>query len=230
VAARFAADGDDVVILGRRGAVLDRAASEINQACCDDRVTTQVADLTDPGQVAVAAHAIAGRGVMDVIVNNAGGAFGGSPTSLAETAEGWPPGFDGNVLTSVLLTEALEPALSRPGGRILTITSISALRGAGSLRCCEGGAARVDDEPRNLAGSRRHHRQRRCARLHPGHGVLELALTDEVVDARVALTPVVRPGTPEEVAAAVAYLASPSAGFTTGQILQVNGGSVLGRG
>ena len=58
----------------------------------------------------------------------------------------------------------------------------------------------------------------------------KLRLTDEVVDARVASTPVGRPGTPEEVAAAVAYLASPSAGFTTGQILQGNGGWVLGRG
>jgi len=48
--------------------------------------------------------------------------------------------------------------------------------------------------------------------------------------ARVRQTLVNRAGEPNDVAAAVHYLASPSAGYVTGQILQVNGGSVLGRG
>jgi 3-oxoacyl-[acyl-carrier protein] reductase len=51
-----------------------------------------------------------------------------------------------------------------------------------------------------------------------------------IFDDRVAQIPAGRPGTPEEVAEAVAHLASPEAGWTTGQILQVNGGTVLGRG
>ena len=46
---------------------------------------------------------------------------------------------------------------------------------------------------------------------------------------RASGIPMGRPGTPAEVAEAVAYLASPSAGWTTGQILGVNGGTVLGR-
>lgn len=55
-------------------------------------------------------------------------------------------------------------------------------------------------------------------------------LTTELHDSRVAQIPAGRPGTPEEVAAAAAYLAAPDAGWTTGQILQVNGGTLLGRG
>jgi len=55
-------------------------------------------------------------------------------------------------------------------------------------------------------------------------------LSAQVVEPRVEGTLVRRPGTPEEVAEAVAYLASEQAGFTTGQILPVSGGAVLGRG
>jgi 3-oxoacyl-[acyl-carrier protein] reductase len=55
-------------------------------------------------------------------------------------------------------------------------------------------------------------------------------LTREVYRERLATVPAGRPGTPAEIAAAVGYLASADAGFTTGQILQVNGGAVLGRG
>nr|WP_291410942.1 SDR family oxidoreductase [Actinophytocola sp.] len=55
-------------------------------------------------------------------------------------------------------------------------------------------------------------------------------LTDELVASRLARIPMGRAGSPEEVAAATAYLAAPDAGWTTGQILQVNGGTLLGRG
>ena len=47
---------------------------------------------------------------------------------------------------------------------------------------------------------------------------------------RLRLVPMNRPGTPDEVAEAVAYLASDGGGWTTGQILQVNGGGLLGHG
>ena len=95
--------GDGVVIVGRRGAVLAAAAAELNAACGADRVTTEVADLADPQDVEAVARAIGNRGAVDVLVLNAGGNFGGEPSSLVETADGWRRDFDGNVLTAVLL-------------------------------------------------------------------------------------------------------------------------------
>lgn len=230
VAARFAADGDSVVVVGRRGAVLDAAASEINEACDATLVSALVADLSDPAQVAAVAESIAANGAVDVVVNNAGGNFGGSPATLAEVAEGWRRDFDGNVLTSVLLTEALTPSLARPGGRIVTITSIAALRGAGSYGAAKAALHAWTMSLATALAPEGITANAVAPGFIPDTGFWEGRLTDEVVAPRIAQTPVGRPGTPAEVAEAVIYLASPDAGFTTGQILQVNGGWMLGRG
>jgi 3-oxoacyl-[acyl-carrier protein] reductase len=225
VARRLAADGASVTILGRRADALARAALEINDATGADRISTLVADLVDPAQVADAAAEIRKAGAVDVLVLNAGGNFGGDASSLEEVAEAWRRDFEGNVLTAVLL-----PDLPRPGGRIVAITSVAAVRGAGSYGAAKAAmhgwvmslAAQLGPDGITVNAV--------APGFIPGTEFWEGRLTDAIVASRVDVTPVGRPGTPEEVAEAVAYLASEQAGFTTGQILQVNGGMVLGRG
>ena len=73
IAARFALDGDSVVILGRRENVLTDAAKLVNADLPEDRVTTLAVDLEDPAAVERAAATIAAAGDVDVLVNNAGG-------------------------------------------------------------------------------------------------------------------------------------------------------------
>jgi 3-oxoacyl-[acyl-carrier protein] reductase len=228
IAARLAADGADVLIIGRRAEVLATAAEEINDAVDASRVTTATADLTSPDEVQRLADTI---DAVDVVVNNAGGNFGNADTGdLAGVAAAWEADIRGNVLPAVLLTEALLPRLARPGGRVVTISSIAALRGPGSY----GGAkAALHAWSLGLAQT-----------LAPeGITVNVVApgfvpdtefwaerLTDELMTSRLAQIPMGRAGTPSEVAAAVAHLAAPDAGWTTGQILQVNGGTLVGRG
>ncbi len=229
IAERLAADGAHVVIVGRRAEVLATAAKEINDALDAERVTTATADLTSPDDVQRLAGAL--PGTVDVLVNNAGGNFGDpGDGGVAAVAAAWDANLRGNVLPTVLLTEALKPRLARPGGRIVTISSIAALRGPGSYA---GAKAALNAWSLGLAQD-----------LAPeGITVNVVApgfvpdtefwadrLSEDVMASRLAQIPTGRPGTPAEVAAAVAHLAAPDAGWTTGQILQVNGGALLGRG
>jgi NAD(P)-dependent dehydrogenase (short-subunit alcohol dehydrogenase family) len=230
VAASFAAAGDHVVILGRREKVLAAAADEIDAEHGADSADLFAADLGEPEQVRAAAAFIAAGGPMDVVVTNAGGNVASATDGTLEgIADGYRRNFAANVLTAVLLTEALLPHLRRPGGRIVHMSSIAAVRGPGSY----GGAkAAVHAYTYELA-----------QRLGP-EGITANAVapgfvgdteffgdraTPEFVASRVSQTLTGNPGRPDEIAAAVQYLTSPAAAYTTGQILHVNGGAMLGR-
>ncbi|CAM3829911.1 SDR family NAD(P)-dependent oxidoreductase [Tsukamurella ocularis] len=232
IAHRLASDGNDVIIVGRREGVLREAAAAIAADVGTDRVLAETADLTDPDSVGALADRIGAGGAVDVLVNNVGGnpARDGAPDTLAAVADSYATTFRLNVITAVLATEALRPHLARPGGRIVSISSIAGLRGPGPYGAAKGalhawsaGLATElapDGVTANVV----------APGFVPATEFWADRLTSELHDHRVAQIPAGRPGTPEEVAAAVAYLAAPDAGWTTGQILQVNGGTLLGRG
>ncbi|WBB66301.1 SDR family oxidoreductase [Micromonospora sp. WMMD812] len=230
VARTLAGDGYDVLVVGRRADVLEAAAKRVSDECGRaDAVSAVVADLTDPDQLDRVVAAVGGRAV-DVVVNNAGGYLGGDTDTLAATAAHWRANLDANVLTAVLLTEALRPALRRPGGRVILVSSIAAQRGgAGPYSAAK---AALHGWAYDLA-----------AQLGPEQITVNVVSPGYVADTeffgdrmtaegharRVAATLVGRAGEPADIAEAVRYLASPAAGYVTGQVLGVNGGSVLGR-
>ena len=123
-ARRLAADGWEVVAVARRADRLAALAAEASG------VVPVVADLTDPADVARVRDAVAARGPLHALVNNAGGAFG-MATVEAGDPEDWRRMFEINVLAVKNLVSALLPAL-RDGARdaggadILTVTSIAA--------------------------------------------------------------------------------------------------------
>jgi 3-oxoacyl-[acyl-carrier protein] reductase len=222
VARRFADAGERVVIVGRRRAVLEKAAAELGA-----NVTPLVCDLADPDAVEAALAEL--PATVDVLVNNAGSretVIGAGPhAALAR----WRGDFERNVLTVVLLTESIRDRLTPGSGRVVTISSIAALRGAGSY-----GAAKASLHAWNhfLA-----------AQLGPSGITANIVapgtvagteffgprLDEAEVSRRAARTLVGRIGLPGEVAAAVYFLASPDAGFVTGEIVHLNGGELLGR-
>ncbi|SBT48087.1 SDR family NAD(P)-dependent oxidoreductase [Micromonospora auratinigra] len=230
VARGLVLDGFDVLVVGRRGEVLAETATRISAECGRAGAVRPVtADLTEPGQLATVVEAV-GERTVDVVVNNAGGYLGGATDTLADVAGWWRANLDANVLTAVLLTEALRPALRRPGGRVLLISSIAAQRGGGGPY--SAAKAALHGWAYDLAGALGPEGITVNV-VSPGY-VAETEffgdrMTPEGHAKRVDATLVGRAGVPDDIAAAVRYLAGPDAGYVTGQVLGVNGGSVLGR-
>lgn len=141
----FAADGDRVVLLGRRENVLRKAADALNERFGPAAASWHAVDLADPEQVGAARDSIVADGTpVDVLVANAGGnAAVAHDGSLASVADSYRRNFDANVLTAVLLTEALLPHVRRPGGRIVQLSSIASLRGPARTAARRAGSTRT---------------------------------------------------------------------------------------
>lgn len=224
IAGMLAGEGYDVLIVGRRPDVLAEAAKWVGP-----QASAVTADLADPDQVGAVVTAIAGRPV-DVVVNNAGAFVTGDDSTPAGLVEHWRANFDSNVTTAVLLTETLRPLLRRPGGRVILTSSIAAQRGGGGPYSAAKAALHgymldlaVQLGPEGITANV----------ISPGYitdsEFFLGRMTEEGHRKRVDATLVGRAGVPDDIAEAVRWLVGPGGFFVTGQVVNVNGGSVLGR-
>lgn len=223
VAERFVADGDQVVITGRRVGVLAAAAAEIGARAV-------ACDGGDPAGVGRALGELPER--VDVLVNNAGGNTDFSQPApgndLAQLAANWWANLQANVLTAVLMTTALAPRISREGA-VVHLGSIAADKGAGSYGAAKAALATWNLDVAAELGVRGITSNVVAPGFTADTEFFGDRLTDDRRQTLLAATLTGREGRPEDIAAAIYFLASPAARHITGQVLHVNGGALTSR-
>ncbi|MFC4535596.1 SDR family NAD(P)-dependent oxidoreductase [Sphaerisporangium dianthi] len=228
VAAAFAGQGDRVAVHHRGSAELaERTRDELPG---DGHVVVQ-ADIADPEQVRrMVDEAADGLGGIDVLVNNAG-VFVHHPiteVSYEEWQQAWRRTLDLNLLGAANVTWCAVPHMPS-GGRIINVSSRGAFRGEPQAPAYGASKAGMNALGQSLAIALAPHG---IAVGTVAPGFVETDMTNEHLkaprgDAIRGQSPFGRVARPEEIAAAVVYLASPMAEWASGAIIDLNGASYL---
>lgn len=224
IAAAMIEAGAQVIVSSESGADTAAAAAGLG-------TPGVTCDVTDSAALAALVGTTVERfGGLDILVCNAGITGAPGPVAGLAVAE-----FDRVMAVNLrsmveLCNLALPHIAAREGGSVVLMASIAGLRGNGAINAYALAKAGVAQLARNLAvewGPR----GVRVNAVSPGLIATELSaglIGDEAFMARrMAMTPLRRPGAPEEVAGAVMFLASRAGGFVTGHNLVVDGGTLI---
>jgi NAD(P)-dependent dehydrogenase (short-subunit alcohol dehydrogenase family) len=233
VAAHMVREGARVVMIDRDGAALDAAAAELNRTTSGSALAL-TADVSSSAEVTRAVESAATHfNGLDVVVNNAGIHFA---RALEEyTDEEWQRIFAVNVNGAFYTTRAALPALRRSRGVIVMVSSMTALVGQ------DRGAAYVATKGALVSMTRALALELAADGIRVNcvcpAGVdtpllrswaATLPDPDAVLRGQADMHLLKRLATADDIAATIAFLASPAASFITGTIVPVEGGATLG--
>jgi len=232
VVKRFADEGASVVITGRRQQELDRVVSGIRHN--KGKALAVAGSVTDETHVQdVAQRTLDSFGRIDILVNNAGiGEFGKRLHEIDDTT--WTTVLDVNLTGVFRMTRAIVPHMLKQGrGAIVNISSVASLVGIPTLTAYAASKGALDALTRALAidyatdGIR-------CNVVNPGlidtPMAAPLMANPDMLQPILAQYAIRRPGTPDEVANMVLYLASDEAAWVTGGTFTIDGGMTIAKG
>jgi 2-hydroxycyclohexanecarboxyl-CoA dehydrogenase len=228
---RLARDGTRVAVWDIDHAGAQRAAAELVAA--GGRAIAGQVDVSDRAQIQAGVERVrAELGPVHILVNNAG--ITGFKPFLETTEEEWDRIILVNLKSMYLCTRAVLPDMLAAGwGRVINISSSSAQGGAARMTAYAASKGGVIAFSKSLA------LELATAgitvnNVPPGFvdtPMLRASNTKDGIAGGIAgvaaISPMKRPGRPEDVAAACAFLASDEAGYITGQTLSVNGGRYI---
>jgi NAD(P)-dependent dehydrogenase (short-subunit alcohol dehydrogenase family) len=218
--------GADVVLAARRVGRLEETRALVEAA--GRRAVTVATDVSDPEQCqALVDTAIAELGRVDVLVNNAG--VGTAVPATRESPEQFRQVVDVNLNGCYWMAQACGRVM-QPGSSIINISSVLGLTTAALPQAAYAASkAGLLGLTRDLAQQWTGRKGIRVNAVAPGF--FESEMTDQYpagyLDAQLPRIPVGRKGDPEELAAAVVFLASAAGGYVTGQTLVVDGGMTI---
>jgi 3-oxoacyl-[acyl-carrier protein] reductase len=225
IATRLAEQGATVVAAARGDHA--KACAEA-LAAAGHRVEALGLDVTDPEAVAAAPAGIVSRhGRLDILVSNAG--ITRDQLLLRMKRDDWDAVLATNLTATFLLTQAaMRPMLKQHGGRIIAISSVVGQMGNAGQANYAASKAGLIGFAKALA---REVASRSITVNVVAPGMIETDMTRAIAERAqfdwTTQIPLGRLGNPDEVAAAVCYLASDEASYITGHVLAVNGGMYM---